>query len=1166
MRRTQSWLAIAALLLTAVPAFAFVRPEASPLASREVRPAGFEADPELRLLAELEATEAAQRGADLAQLGLEPAYARLDARGGSWATLLLARPLIPGTGVGNDLTWDDLGFVAAPAGDGVGQAAWNEFTRFLGQHRRELGFDPAELVPSLGVTDGGALVQIHAGRQIRGVPVRGAALSATVNHGNLILLGAERWGKIGVSTVPTLSESDAAAALEAHLAPFEMAGWQAKPTLELLPLGVDGKPGHGWNHRLVWTMRPDLGTLNSFEAAVDAHSGEVLLFQDTNHYATRNIKGGVYPASYDGQAPDGVEVPGYPMPFATFTHSSGSGVTDSGGNLFNISGNITTQLQGPFVRIQDNCGAISESSGSGDLDLGVSPDPDCDTPPGSSSAGNTHSARTGFYELNRIAEMARGQSPSGPANTWLNAQLTSNMNINQTCNAFWNGSTVNFYREGNPCGNTGQLAGVFDHEWGHGLDDNGTNGSISAPGEGIADLYAAFRLNESCVGRGFFIDGSLCGGYGDPCTPASGCTGIRDIDWAHRTSGQPHTVAWVNANSNCGSVHCRGALYAESAWDLAKRDLPTFYGMDDNTAMALATRLVFKGADNVGTWFVLTNGTQGGCAATGGYLQFLGADDDNGNLADGTPHMQAIYAAFNRHEIACATPTVQDGGCASAPTQAPNVTVSGNDTAADLSWSAVPNAASYQIHRADGEFQCGFGKTLVGTTAGTFFQDTGLQNGREYSYIVTPVGSSPACMGPASSCDTVVPAAGLSASPSSVEICAGTSALYTVTVTPPFAPPVTMSLTGNPAPSNASFSLNPVTGPLPQNTVLTIGNTAGVSPGDYLMTANGNDGVTNFDLALQLRVFNAAPGAPALVAPANGATSVPLDVTFSWNPVAQDGDYELEVATDAAFTNIIRTATTSGTSTSVTPDLPSNVLLYWRVRSSNACGDGAYSAVYSFATVALPGDCGIGTVPSEVYFTDFEAGAPGWTSSGTGNTWAQSSVQAHSGTFSWRAQGPATVSDQRLLSPAIVLPASGDLSLQFWNYQEMEDSSGGCFDGAILEVSTDGGTSFTQVLDADLLTDPYNGLVSGSFQNPLGGLNAWCGDPQPFLNSVVDINAWAGQTVHFRFRFGSDSSVGRPNGAWFLDDVEVQVCAPDTMPFLDGFESGNTSQWSATQN
>ena len=46
------------------------------------------------------------------------------------------------------------------------------------------------------------------------------------------------------------------------------------------------------------------------------------------------------------------------------------------------------------------------------------------------------------------------------------------MNINLTCNAFWNGSTVNFYHAAAAAGNTGEIAAVFDHEWGHGMDNN----------------------------------------------------------------------------------------------------------------------------------------------------------------------------------------------------------------------------------------------------------------------------------------------------------------------------------------------------------------------------------------------------------------------------------------------------------------------------------------------------------------------------------------------------------------------------------------------------------------------------------------------------------------------------------------------------------------------
>ena len=200
-------------------------------------------------------------------------------------------------------------------------------------------------------------------------------------------------------------------------------------------------------------------------------------------------------------------------------------------------GTVTSTLAGQYVRVLDNCGAISlPPTPRGDIAFGTSAGTDCTTP-GSAARATPTPPRTQFYHVNRAKEQARGWLPT---NTWLNAQLTANVNINPTCNAFWNGSTVNFYRSGGGCGNTGEIEGVSLHEYGHGLDSNDGNGSSpdNGTGETYGDFTAALATHTSCVGPGFLT--SNCGGYGDACTS---CTGVRDIDWAKHASNTPHTVA-----------------------------------------------------------------------------------------------------------------------------------------------------------------------------------------------------------------------------------------------------------------------------------------------------------------------------------------------------------------------------------------------------------------------------------------------------------------------------------------------------------------------------------------------------------------------------------------------------------------------------------------------
>jgi uncharacterized membrane protein len=280
------------------------------------------------------------------------------------------------------------------------------------------------------------------------------------------------------------------------------------------------------------------------------------------------------------------------------------------------------------------------------------------------------------------------------------------------------------------------------------------DGRIAKPsGEGIADVYTALRLNDSCIGRGFY-KGSNCSGNGNPCTS---CSGVRDIDYMKRQTKNPSTYSW--SNQVCGtSVHCLGYVYSEAVWSLYKRELNAFYGYDENTSMEIVTRLTYIAAGNTGTWFS-GSAPWGGCGANSGYLSFLAADDDNGNISDGTPHMKAIFKAFNDQEIACNTPARKDSGCANKPTDAPVVTVQAGNMKAELTWTAVAGASKYQVFRTEG-LNCGQGKVLLATlNSNTLsFTDEGLANKREYYYIVIPKGSNDSCFGPSSACASAIPA------------------------------------------------------------------------------------------------------------------------------------------------------------------------------------------------------------------------------------------------------------------------------------------------------------------------------------------------------------------------------------------------------------------------
>lgn len=413
-------------------------------------------------------------------------------------------------------------------------------------------------------------------------------------------------------------------------------------------------------------------------------------------------------------------------------------------------------------------------------------------------------------------------------------------------------------------------------------------------------------------------------------------------------------------------------------------------------------------------------------------------------------------------------------------------------------------------------------------------------------------------------CDNCASEAGfiLDLQPTSQEVCTADSASVTYPITAlsilGFDGNIFLAAEGAPAGTTATFAANPMS--VPGSNIFGVGNLGSAAPGNYALsvTASG-DGVTRTRSA-QLELANVDPSAPSLLAPVSAAINQSRQPLLSWTPSSQARRYRVEVATDSTFNTVIYSFVSNTSSHRLDMALEYATTYYWRIIAINACGETPADSTAFFTTVPLPGECSSGTLASELYSTDFEGGPSGWTHSGDHDSWALSTARAHTGVQSFLAQDLAYDSDQRLVSPSIALPADEfPLSLQFWSHQTIENRIAGCYDGVLLEISSNDGASWIQVPDGKLLIGSYDGPISTSFNNPARGRQAWCGDPRDWSQTIVDLGAYAGQSVRFRFRMATDASTGRVPDGFYLDDVVVQTCAPPgDFIFADGFDGAST--------
>jgi len=180
-------------------------------------------------------------------------------------------------------------------------------------------------------------------------------------------------------------------------------------------------------------------------------------------------------------------------------------------------------------------------------------------------------------------------------------------------------------------------------------------------------------------------------------------------------------------------------------------------------------------------------------------------------------------------------------------------------------------------------------------------------------------------------------------------------------------------------------------------------------------------------------------------------------------------------------------------------------------------------------------DANYNTQPIAGFFVDFESDNGGFTlindwqhgapTTGPGSAWSGDNVVGTliSGQYT---EGPLL---SELTSPEIAI--GDEPVLTFYHWYTTENT----YDGGNVKISTDGGSTWALITPED----GYDGELSSSFENPIGGEQAFFGDHGSWQMETIDLSAYADQTVRVKFDYGSDSSVITGDG-WYIDDFHIE--------------------------
>lgn len=247
-----------------------------------------------------------------------------------------------------------------------------------------------------------------------------------------------------------------------------------------------------------------------------------------------------------------------------------------------------------------------------------------------------------------------------PGLGWLtNQQLFAISNVNSACNAVVTGGVIFMFRAGSGCENTGLLDDVVFHEFGHVVHSRsliqGVGAFVTDHSEGLSDYLAASVTNDSLIGEGIRRDNRA----------------IRETD-----PNQPNVWSVVGGSQ---VQHTRGLAYAGAMWDLRT---------------ALRVKLGAQaGTDTADLLWYETTRRANGIPST--FQETIAADDDDGDLSNGTPNFCEIFDAFDEHELvftnqfdAGTGPVTVNGLSVEVPFLDSSIRCSAPTVSATLGWTA----------------------------------------------------------------------------------------------------------------------------------------------------------------------------------------------------------------------------------------------------------------------------------------------------------------------------------------------------------------------------------------------------------------------------------------------------------------------------------------------